>query len=678
MRFVLLLTLFVLSLFATAQTGPYAIKQEHVYVTMKDGVKLWACKTFPVAKKKKEKFPGILAMDPYYEDCRQDRYSEAFLASSGYYVFTFHVRGTGKSEGILFDREYSEQEIADAVTIIDWMSKQSWCNGNAGMFGGSWSAFNSLQTAMRKPKALKAIISYVGTEDLYNEDVHYADGIMRFDDYLMLADMFCYTPPPLDALNEKILQDRFDQPPLSLSYLKQQRDGDFWRKKIRLNITPDTLKVPVLMIGGWYDGYRTAILRALQNLKVPAKAIVGPWDHSSSSPEPSADLKKAELRWWDYWLKKKQTGVIDDPDLTVYMQRSYLPQPVSKEIPGQWQTIAHWPPPEYKDELFYLNSDKSLSQQITVANDSLILRYIPSSGSSAGIWWGNVVPDQRSADAFSLVFESAPLKNEMAILGQPVTTLLASATAPHANWYVKLSDVAPDGTTALITGAGLNGTHRNSAERPEYLEPGKSYSLKVPLHFTAWVFQPGHKIRVSVTNALFPMFWPTPYNMNTTLFTGTGNGSQITLPVIPLTSMTASEKIAINIGSRNIPSVNNTTTFERDTSSMHYWPGPAFIERDELKGTTTVSYKVHYKEDELVTNEEVIFSVQDEHPADASMKATIEMILIKDSDTTVWRGSTEIKSDVNNFNYRHERKLYRNEKLIREKEWKEAVKRDFQ
>ncbi len=142
--------------------------------------------------------------------------------------------------------------------------------------------------------------------------------------------------------------------------------------------------------------------------------------------------------------------------------------------------------------------------------------------------------------------------------------------------------------------------------------------------------------------------------------------------------MTASEKAAITIGSRNVPAANSTTTLERDTSSLHYWPGPAFIVRDELQGITRVSYKVHYKEDDLITNEEVTFTVQDEHPADASMKATIEMILVYNSDTTVWRGSTEIKSDVNYFNYRHERRLYRNEKLIREKEWKEAVKRDFQ
>ncbi len=304
----------------SAQETSYEIKQQQMYVPMKDGVKLWACMTYPVAKKKKEKFPGLLVMDPYAEDCTLKRYNEGFLAGNGYVVCTFHVRGSGKSEGKLFDREYSEQEIQDALTIIDWLSKQPWSSGTVGMYGGSWSAFNALQTAMRKPKALKAIISYVGTEDLYNEDVHYADGILRFDDYLILADMFSYTPPPLDALDEAILQNRFDQVPLSLTYLKQQRDGDFWRKKIRLNINPDTLKVPTFMIGGWYDGYRSAILRALQYMKAPAKAIVGPWDHSTESPQPSATLTKFELRWWDYWLKKKQTGIMNDPDLTVYME----------------------------------------------------------------------------------------------------------------------------------------------------------------------------------------------------------------------------------------------------------------------------------------------------------------------------------------------------------------------
>ena len=159
--------------YSTAQSQPavYKIKQQQIFVPMKDGVKLWACMTSPLPKNKKEKFPGLLVMDPYAEDCKLTRYNEAFLAGNGYVVCTFHVRGSGKSEGKLFDREYSEPEIQDAVTIINWLSKQSWSNGAVGMYGGSWSAFNAVQTAMRKPKALKAIISYVGTEDLYNEDV---------------------------------------------------------------------------------------------------------------------------------------------------------------------------------------------------------------------------------------------------------------------------------------------------------------------------------------------------------------------------------------------------------------------------------------------------------------------------------------------------------------------------
>jgi uncharacterized protein len=662
---------------ALPQHIPYEVKQQQIYVTMKDGVKLWACMIYPVAKKKEEKFPGLLVMDPYAEDCRLNRYDEGFLAAHGYVVCTFHVRGSGKSEGKLFDREYSEPEIQDAITLIDWLSKQSWSSGAVGMYGGSWSAFNALQTAMRKPKALKAIISYVGTEDLYNEDVHYADGIFRFDDYLILADMFSYTPPPLDPFDETILQNRFDQPPLSLTYLKQQRDGDFWRKKIRLNNNPDTLKVPTFMIGGWYDGYRTAILRALQYIKAPAKAIIGPWDHSTESPAPSAELTKFELRWWDYWLKKKPTGIMDDPDLTVYIRRPYLPQPAPTAIPGQWQSFARWPPQGYSDRIFYLQSNRSLSQQSGI-KDSARLRYIPSSGNQAGIWWGNVMPDQRAADAFSLVFESDAVKEEMAILGQPVAKLLASATAPHANWYVKLSDVAPDGSVTLITGAGLNGTHRNSAENPEWLEPGKQYSLTIPLHFTSWIFEPGHKIRVSVTNALWPMFWPTPHSMNTTLLLGESTGSQITLPVIPLASQDEADKAADWMGSRNILSKDVPMQIVRDSIAIHGWPGAAIILRNELEGRSTVSYKIEYKTEKLITKITVTYTLQDEHPAEASMKATIEMALTADGHLTEWKGITEINSDLTDFHYHHDRKLYREGALVRQKEWKENVKRDFQ
>src|SRR5262249_42608189 len=139
----------------------------------------------------------------------------------------------------------------------------------------------------------------------------------------------------------------------------------------------------------------------------------------------------------------------------------------------------------------------------------------------------------RPADAFSLTYDSAPLVEEVAILGRPQALLRASATAPLANWFARLSDVAPDGTVTQITGAGINGAQRHSMSEPTNFEPGKVYPLRIEMHLTSWVFPKGHRIRVSISNALWPMMLPTPYAMTTGLELGGNQGSRIVLPIVP-------------------------------------------------------------------------------------------------------------------------------------------------
>src|SRR5262249_39928350 len=109
-----------------------------------------------------------------------------------------------------------------------------------------------------------------------------------------------------------------------------------------------------------------------------------------------------------------------------------------------------------------------------------------------------------------------------------------SATAPLADWFARLSDVAPDGQVTQITGGGLNGAQRESMSEPKELEPGKIYSLRVPLRFTSWVFPAGHRIRVSISNAQWPLFWPTPYSMSTSLYLGGKDPSRLLLPTVPV------------------------------------------------------------------------------------------------------------------------------------------------
>jgi predicted acyl esterase len=147
------------------------------------------------------------------------------------------------------------------------------------------------------------------------------------------------------------------------------------------------------------------------------------------------------------------------------------------------------------------------------------------------MWWGDVAHDQRPTDAFSLVYDSAPLAEDMEILGLPRATLAVSADASRANWIARLSDVAPDGAVTQVTGAAFNGNHRVSAREPSAIIPGQEFALKVDMHFTSWVFPKGHRIRLAINNALWPMLWPTPDMMTTALHLG--GGSRLSLPVVP-------------------------------------------------------------------------------------------------------------------------------------------------
>ena len=313
------------------------------------------------------------------------------------------------------------------------------------------------------------------------------------------------------SLDEKVLGPRFDSPPWSLLYLKHQHDGPFWRDRVR---PLSEITIPSFLIGGLQDGYRDNVPDMLMKSKAPIKAIVGPWNHSFPNDAdfgPRVEWRDQAVRWFDYWLKGRDTGVQDDPRLVIYMQHWHPPDPNLQDVPGEWRREDVWPPKEREDHDFLP------AERITRWRDSAAVRathqlkYVPTIGVEAGFWWGELLSDPRPVDAFSLVYDSAPLENEVAILGRPHALLQASATAPLADWFARLSDVAPDGTVTQITGAGINGAQRESMSEPRDLEPGKVYPLDIEMHLTSWVFPKGHRIRVAISNALWPMMLPTPY-----------------------------------------------------------------------------------------------------------------------------------------------------------------------
>ena len=123
-----------------------------------------------------------------------------------------------------------------------------------------------------------------------------------------------------------------------------------------------------------------------------------------------------------------------------------------------------------------------------------------------------------------------PLTEDLEILGLPRAMLTVAASAPRANWFARLSDVAPDGTVTQVAGAAINGKHRESARSPKAIVPGEAFDLDIEMHFTSWVFPKGHRIRLAVNNAQWPMLWPTPHPMTTELRLG---ASRLILPVVP-------------------------------------------------------------------------------------------------------------------------------------------------
>ena len=675
----------LLALAASAAAGPlppsaptHGVKLEKTSIPMHDGVRLAVTLYLPADLKAGTRCPVLLEYLPYRKDddeAARDYGTHTYFARRGYVSARVDIRGFGASEGTPPDREYSAQEQQDAEEVIAWLARQPWSNGKVGMLGISWGGFNSIQMALRKPPALKAILAVAATEELFKEDVHYIDGIFHVDEFELTMDLDQGRPGAPDFnLDESVIGPRMDSPPWSLNYMKHQRDGAFWRAPLR---PIETLAVPAFLIGGMQDGYRDSIPRMLEKVKAPLKAWIGPWNHgfpNGSDYGPQYEWRDQAVRWFDYWLKGRNTGVLEDPRVLIYQQHWHPPQPRLQEVPGEWRAEI-WPPAGLTPMTWYLGPDHRLSSDARGDAGIDQLRYVPSAGVEAGFWWGELLTDQRPVDAFSLVYDSPPLAEEVAILGLPHVSLRVSAEAPLADWFVRLSDVAPDGQVTMVTGAGINGAQRESMSKPQDLVPGKIYPLSLDLHLASWVFPQGHRIRIAVSNALWPMNWPTPYPMTTAVMLGGDAASRVVLPRVPLhgpaaPTFAAPEPIEEPQGIAGIGGGGAA------------WPGEWTVLRDEARQRSTVVWRgstaVSYPWGRFDHSEKLTYDVDDAHPEMARVQGDSEYVQAVPGHVLTWRGRLDVSSDAHTFFYQYTRTLLRDGAVIRTRSWEEPIPRDHQ
>jgi uncharacterized protein len=236
---------------------------EEVRLTMADGTELAATLHLPATE---DPQPCLLEALPYRKDDLTSSYTETYVRlrdEFGYAVCRLDLRGTGSSGGDATD-EYPAAEQRDLHQVIAWLAAQPWCNGNVGMFGTSYSGFNSLQMACERPTALKAVCAIYATDDRWTDDVHWRGGALRLVD---LVD-YCHYMTPMTMLPpvpvvwgegwREQWQHRLDaQEPWVLTWLRENRDGPYWRHGSVRDAGGggyDRIDAAVMIVAGWANG----------------------------------------------------------------------------------------------------------------------------------------------------------------------------------------------------------------------------------------------------------------------------------------------------------------------------------------------------------------------------------------------------------------------------------------
>lgn len=512
---------------------------EVVRITMADGTSLCGQMWLP-ADMATRPAPVVLEYIPYRT---RDAYGAAdahwgeVLARHGIGYARIDIRGSGDSEGLLRD-EYLASEQDDAVQIIAWLAAQSWCNGAVGMRGISWGGFSTLQTAMRQPPALKAIMPMACSDRRYTDDAHYVGGCLGLTNFkwgVNFKGVMAGPPDPAIAgpAWRQMWQQRLEaSPPIIARWTEHNREDDYWRHG-SLAFDYAAINCPAYVVGGWADAYVHSVPRLLAGLTCPKKALVGPWGHTYpwvGGPGPALDWAFEEIRWWSHWLRGEATGIMDEPMLRYFCPGATPSESAPGPTPGQWTAESAWPSPNVRPLALYL-TDAGLA---AAPGPGSVRQH--RSDNTVGLQTPEWVPfgqqempgDQRRDDALSITYDLPPATAASELLGVPRVRLRLAADKPVAQLAVRLCKVLPDGTSWRLAYGLLNLTHHAGHGAPQALVPGQPIDVSLDLGFIAHRLKAGEKLRLAISEGLWPLVWPSPESPVLTLYP---EACQLILPV---------------------------------------------------------------------------------------------------------------------------------------------------
>ncbi|HEX6851314.1 MAG TPA: CocE/NonD family hydrolase [Candidatus Polarisedimenticolaceae bacterium] len=480
-------------------------------VTMRDGVTRLATTWWRPART--GTWPTIVVRTTYDKEGLTPGQPD-FWIPAGYAIVAQDTRGRYASEGIWKPfRDDGWGANRDGYDTIEWVAAQPWSDGHVGTYGGSALGIVQYMAAGAAPPHLDAAWVLVGAPQAYHHMV-FQGGSYRKE----LVDNW------LDGQGGSSMKDEYRQHP---------NDDAYWAVQ-DLFTRLDVARTPIYHVGGWYDIFDEGTVRAFSVLQDQAaagarwnqKLRMGPWTHGTIGLNVAGDAtypfnaldgdpQNADLlRWFDFWLKGKDTGILDEPPVRAYAMG---PQGLQQTAVGNvWRTYASWPPAAARTK-YYLQRRGGLATTLPASNGgSDVFTYDPLDpvptvgGPNLTIPAGPYDQTAVEGRADVLVFTSDPLSAPVEIAGNVRARLYASSSATDTDWTVKLVDVYPDGSALSVTDGVLRARHRNGFEGEELMTPGTVYTFDVDLWTTSLVFGANHRIRLEVSSSNDTRFDPNP------------------------------------------------------------------------------------------------------------------------------------------------------------------------
>ncbi|MDZ4370236.1 MAG: CocE/NonD family hydrolase [Phenylobacterium sp.] len=487
-------------------------------MTLRDGVRLAANIFKPAGT---GPWPVVLSRTPYLKDGRIDpkadpqgaenrkrlaeqarRYTDA-----GYVFVLQDVRGKGRSEGFY---AAFENDIEDGYDAVEWAGTQPWSNGKVGMTGGSALGITANSAAMAAPRHLKAAYVVVAPADRLTYS--YPGGVLKEKDTIGWLRQQGTSEDILNRTRERAVDD--------VSW-----------NRVAMTTNRQYIQVPIYNVGGWYDIFNGGTVdnfEYLQNHGAPGargnqKLLMGPFGHGPLSGDlayPGSDRLALggdqEIRWFDYWLKGVQNGIMDEPPVQYFMMASARKGAYSPK--NRVLASANWPPAHREVRLYATPDKRLIGQPVADPGGKLSYRFdpakpVPTVG-GANLTFERGPDDQRTIGDRQdyLRFQTPPLEKDVVIAGPVKVELYAATDGPDTDFVAKLVDVYPDGYEALILDAPIRTRFRNGRQPGDIrmMTPGAPEKLVIDLWPTAITFEKGHRIALHISSSNAPRFEVNP------------------------------------------------------------------------------------------------------------------------------------------------------------------------